>query len=159
MARDFHITPVRVVDDIKAAAELFASYATSLHVDLGYQGFDAELAALPGKYAPPPGELLLARDCQGTPVGCVGLRPLSAEGCCEMKRLFILPSARGLGLGRAMAEAVIETAKQRGYNELRLDTLATMTAAINLYEQMGFNRISPYYKPTPAGTVFMALRL
>jgi ribosomal protein S18 acetylase RimI-like enzyme len=76
-----------------------------------------------------------------------------------MKRLFLEPGARGLGLGGAMTEAVIETAKQLGYRELRLDTLPTMTAAMALYAQMGFERIGPYYAPTPSGTVFMALGL
>ena len=76
-----------------------------------------------------------------------------------MKRLFLLPSARGLGLGRGMTEAVIEKAKQIGYRELRLDTLPTMTTAMKLYERMGFERISPYYEPTPSGTVFMRLLL
>lgn len=76
-----------------------------------------------------------------------------------MKRLFLLPNARGLGLGKAMTECVIEEARKRGYQELRLDTLPTMTVAISLYEQMGFKRIEPYYGPTPAGTIFMSLKL
>jgi GNAT superfamily N-acetyltransferase len=159
MTNGFHIAPVRTEEDIAAATALFAGYAASLPVDLGYQDFGAELAALPGKYAPPLGELLLARDDRGTPLGCVGLRPIPPEGCCEMKRLFLLPTARGLGLGRAMTGAVIETARRLGYRELRLDTLPTMTTALKLYAQMGFARIGPYYAPTPSGTVFMALRL
>lgn len=153
------ISPVRTSDDLRATAELFAAYAASLPVDLGYQDFGAELASLPGKYAPPQGELLLARGRDGAALGCVGLRPISPEGCCEMKRLYLAPAARGTGLGRALAEAVVATAKDIGYRELRLDTLATMTAAIALYERMGFVRIAPYYGPTPAGTVFMALAL
>ena len=143
MANDFHITPVRAAGDLQATSELFAGYATSLPVDLGYQDFASELAGLPGKYAPPLGELLLARDNSGRPLGCVGLRPISLERCCEMKRLFLLPSARGLGLGRGMTEAVIEKAKQIGYRELRLDTLPTMTTAMKLYERMGFERNQP----------------
>jgi GNAT superfamily N-acetyltransferase len=138
---------------------LFADYAASLPVALDYQDFASELATLPGKYAPPSGELLLARDREGRAQGCVGLRPIALDGCCEMKRLFVLQSARGLGLGRALAAAVIETATELGYRELRLDTLSTMTAAQALYEQMGFERIAPYYGPTPPGTVFMALSL
>lgn len=153
------IRPVRTADDLAAAAELFAGYAASLPVDLGYQDFDGELAALPGKYAPPAGELFLARDAAGAPLGCVGLRPLPAEGCCEMKRLFLLPAARGLGVGRALTEAVIDQARRSGYRELRLDTLASMTTAQALYAKMGFERIAPYYEPTPEGTVFMGLRL
>ena len=159
MAAGFHIAPVRTADDLAATAALFAGYAASLPVDLAYQDFDAELAALPGKYAPPLGDLLLARDDAGAPLGCVGLRPIPPDGCCEMKRLFLLPAARGLGLGRAMTQAVIGTARQLGYRELRLDTLPTMTTAMRLYDQLGFERIGAYYQPTPPGTVFMALRL
>lgn len=159
MSSDFRIAPVRGADDLAAAAALFAGYAASLPVDLGYQDFDDELAALPGKYAPPSGELFLARDAAGRPLGCVGLRPLADEGCCEMKRLFLLPAARGLGLGRTLTEAVVDHARRAGYRELRLDTLASMAAAQALYETMGFRLIEPYYAPTPAGTVFMALTL
>ena len=159
MAAAFDIRPVRTGADLTATAELFRDYAAGLPIDLGYQDFAAELAALPGKYAPPDGELLIARGAGGTALGCVGLRPLPQEGYCEMKRLFLLPAARGLGLGRALAEAVILEARRRGYRELRLDTLSTMIAAIGLYEHLGFRRIPPYYAPTPAGTVFMGLQL
>ncbi len=155
----FNIQAVRTEEDLVAVAELFELYAASLPIDLGYQDFGAELAALPGKYAPPQGELLLARDPAGTPLGCVGLRPIPPEGCCEMKRLFLRPGARGLGLGKALTHAVIEEARRRGYARLRLDTLPTMSAAIGLYEQMGFLRVDPYYEPTPAGTIFMSLDL
>ncbi|MGH6911831.1 MAG: GNAT family N-acetyltransferase [Phenylobacterium sp.] len=158
MPQAFDIRPVRTQADLAATAELFRGYAASLPVDLGYQDFSAELAALPGKYAPPQGELLIARGAGGEPLGCVGLRPLS-DGYCEMKRLFLLPAARGLGLGRAMSEAVVAEARRRGYRELRLDTLPTMAAAIALYEQLGFAPIAPYYAPTPAGTIFMGLTL
>ncbi|WP_332773080.1 GNAT family N-acetyltransferase [Phenylobacterium sp.] len=128
-------------------------------IDLSYQDFGSELATLPGKYAPPRGELLLARDAAGGALGCVGLRPLAAEGCCEMKRLYLAPESRGTGLGRALAAAIIQTAREIGYGELRLDTLASMASAIGLYRQMGFVEIEPYYEPTPPGTIFMALRL
>jgi ribosomal protein S18 acetylase RimI-like enzyme len=153
------IIPVRTADDLRSTVALFDAYARSLPVDLGYQDFGAELASLPGKYAPPRGELLLARRADGQALGCVGLRPLEAEGACEMKRLYLAPEARGTGLGRALAEAVVRRAREIGYGELRLDTLATMTSAIGLYGQMGFARIEPYYAPTPSGTIFMALRL
>lgn len=155
----YRILPVRTDDDLKATAALFAAYAASLPIDLDYQDFDAELAGLPGKYAPPQGELLLARGADGDPLGCAGLRPIASDGCCEMKRLFLAPNARGLGLGRTLAEAVIEAARRRGYTELRLDTLPTMSAAIGLYDRMGFARIAPYYAPTPPGTLFMSLKL
>jgi GNAT superfamily N-acetyltransferase len=159
LATTFEIQPVRSAEDVQATAELFAGYAASLPIDLGYQGFEAELAGLPGQYAPPGGELLLARGEDCTPLGCVALRPIAPDGCCEMKRLFLRPGARGLGLGRALSEAVVDAARKRGYRELRLDTLPSMGAAISLYEQMGFKRIRPYYAPTPAGTIFMALAL
>lgn len=155
MTAGFRIAPARTPADLAAVVDLFAGYAASLPVDLGYQDFDGELAALPGKYAPPAGELFLARDATGAPLGCVGLRPLPDDGCCEMKRLFLLPAARGLGLGRALTEAVIAHARTLGYRELRLDTLASMAAAQALYASMGFERIDPYYAPTPEGTVFM----
>lgn len=153
------ISPVRSADDLEATAVLFAAYAASLPVDLGYQDFGAELAALPGKYAPPRGALLLARGSDGAPLGCAALRPIEPEGCCEMKRLYLAPEARGSGLGRALAEAIVGEARGLGYRELRLDTLGSMASAIGLYERMGFARIAPYYAPTPAGTIFMALAL
>lgn len=158
MAPGFDIRPATSVADMASVADLFRAYAASLPVDLGYQDFAAELAGLPGKYAPPAGELLLAVDPSGAPLGCVGLRPIG-DGCCEMKRLFLTPGARGLGLGRALAEAVIAAARRLGYRELRLDTLASMSEAIGLYGRLGFRRIAPYYAPTPPGTVFMTLDL
>jgi len=159
MTRAFDIRSVRSAADVAAAAELFEAYAASLPIDLGYQDFDSELAGLPGKYAPPRGELLLARDREGASLGCVGLRQIASKGCCEMKRLYLSPDARGLGLGRALTETVIAAARRLGYAEMRLDTLPTMEAAIGLYQRLGFSSIDPYYAPTPVGTVFMALKL
>lgn len=153
------IGAVRTAEDLRTTAGLFEAYARSLPIDLAYQDFSVELAALPGKYAPPRGELLLARDNAGQALGCVGLRPLAAAGCCEMKRLYLAPKARGTGLGRTLAEAIVQRAREIGYSELRLDTLASMAPAIGLYRQMGFAEIEPYYAPTPPGTIFMALRL
>ena len=158
MAIGFSIRPVRTDDDLAAVVALFEAYVATLTVDLGYQDFSGELAGLPGKYAPPKGELLLARDVAGAPLGCVGLRPIPPDGCCEMKRLYLLPSARGLGLGKAMTEAVIETARRLGYAELKLDTLPSMITAMRLYDALGFERTGPYYAPTPDGTVFMRLK-
>jgi GNAT superfamily N-acetyltransferase len=119
-------------DDLRAIAALLLDYATSLPIDLGYQDFEAELAALPGKYAPPRGELLLASTPDGEPLGCVALRPLDPEGVCEMKRMFVRPAGRGLGLGRALADAIIAAARARGYGEMRMDTLPSLTTAIGL---------------------------
>jgi len=159
MSPRFDIRPARTPDDLAAVAALFRAYAASLPVGLDYQDFDAELAGLPGKYAPPAGELLLARDAAGAPLGCVALRALAVDGACEMKRLYLDPAARGSGLGRALAGHIVETARRLGYRELRLDTLPGMGAAQALYAGMGFTEIAPYYAPTPAGTVFLALRL
>lgn len=159
MDRAFTIAPACAPADLAAVAELFRAYAASLPVDLGYQDFDLELAALPGKYAPPAGVLLLARDGAGAPLGCVALRPLAADGACEMKRLYVDPAARGSGLGRRLARRIVEAARGLGYRELRLDTLPSMSAALTLYVELGFVETAPYYAPTPDGTVFLALDL
>ena len=145
-------------DDLTAIARLFQAYGDSLDVDLGYQDFAGELAGLPGKYAAPAGALLLARDSAGEAIGCVGMRPLS-DGVCEMKRLYVAPEGRGLGLGRALMRAVTDLARRQGYGEMRLDTLPTMAAAQGLYRQAGFEVIPPYYDTPVEGTVFMRLML
>ena len=152
----FHIAPVTEPTGLAAIAQLFASYAASLDVDLGYQDFAAELASLPGKYAPPRGALLLARGADATPLGCVALRALDVAGCCEMKRLYVSPEARGLGLGRALIAAISAEAVRLGYRDMRLDTLPSMTEAIALYEQTGFVPIAPYYDTPIIGTRFFA---
>lgn len=144
--------------DMAEIADLFRAYEAHIGVDLSYQGFADELATLPGKYAPPSGQLLIARNAAGTAIGCVALRPIDAPRCCEMKRLFVSPQGRGLGLGRALAEAVIAQATTLGYGELRLDTLPTMHEAIALYRKLGFVPIAPYYAARE-GTLFMALSL
>jgi ribosomal protein S18 acetylase RimI-like enzyme len=151
----FHIAPVRAPDDLAAVIVLFRAYAASLDVDLAFQGFEAEMAAMPGKYAPPTGELLLARAAGGEPAGCAALRPLGEAGACEMKRLYVAPAGRGGGLGEALAKALIREAARIGYREMRLDTLPTMTTAMALYRKLGFAPIPPYYDTPVAGTVFM----
>jgi GNAT superfamily N-acetyltransferase len=153
----FAIAPA-TASDVDDVARLFREYAAHIGVDLAYQDFASELAALPGKYAPPRGALLIARDAQRVAIGCVALRPLS-ERCCEMKRLYVAPSGRGLGLGRALAIAIVDAAKRFGYAELRLDTLPTMHAAIALYRELGFVPIAPYYATALPGTLFMSLAL
>lgn len=144
--------------DLPALTQLFRAYAASLPIDLGYQGFDDELASLPGKYAPPDGALLIARGVSGAALGCVAMRPL-APGVCEMKRLYVAPEGRGQGLGRQLARAIIEAARARGYAEMRLDTLASMAEAQALYRRLGFTEIGAYYATPIAGTVFMGLKL
>jgi ribosomal protein S18 acetylase RimI-like enzyme len=152
------ILPFRADAHLDAVTALFRAYAASLPVDLSYQRFDDELAQLPGKYAPPLGAILLAVGDGEEILGCVAIRPLDAVGSCEMKRLYIVPEARGLGLGDALVESAIREARRLGHREIRLDTLPIMARAIALYQRMGFERIEPYYQPTPPGTIFMALR-
>ena len=144
--------------DIEDIARLFKAYEAHIGVDLSYQDFASEVSSLPGKYAPPSGQLLIARDRDRNAIGCAALRRLD-ERCCEMKRLFVSPSGRGLGLGRSLACAILEEARRLGYAEIRLDTLPTMQSAIDLYRKLGFVTIEPYYGTAPAGTIFMARAL
>lgn len=143
--------------DLAAARGLFREYAASLDVDLAFQGFEAELAALPGRYAPPAGRLLLAWKGAAA-VGCVALRPLDG-GTCEMKRLYVRPAARGERLGRRLAERICAEARAIGYARICLDTLPSMISAIGLYTALGFKPIEPYvFNPVP-GTRFLGCDL
>ena len=155
----FNIESARSTEDIKVTKDLFETYAISLGFDLAFQNFDAEMLDFPGKYSPPKGELFLARDIKGVPIGCVGLRPLTPEGCCEMKRLYILPAGRGLGIGKALVKAVVDVAIRLGYTEMKLDTLPSMVEAISLYKSAGFLSTEPYYSTPMAGTIFLAYPL
>ncbi len=143
--------------DVEDARALFAEYAESLGVDLGFQGFDAELAALPAGYVPPTGVLLLAETGDGT-VGCVAVRALEGDAC-ELKRLYVRPAGRGAGLGRTLTEEAIAAARRLGYRRMRLDTLPTMQTAYALYREIGFREIEPYrFNPVP-GTRYLELGL
>lgn len=134
--------------DLATVRALFREYADGLGVDLCFQGFDAELAELPGKYAAPGGRLMLAWRGE-QPVGCVAMRPLT-NGDCEMKRLYVRPEMRGARLGRQLVERICAEACEAGYGRIFLDTLPSMTAAIGLYTAFGFTDTAPYvFNPVP----------
>ncbi|HUY26471.1 MAG TPA: GNAT family N-acetyltransferase [Candidatus Binataceae bacterium] len=151
----FRILALTTDADIDTARLLFREYATWLGVDLSFQGFEEELAGLPGRYAPPFGRLLLAQRGDDA-AGCVALRKL--DGCaCEMKRMWVRPEFRGRGLGRMLAEAVISEARKIGYARMLLDSLPSLSQALALYRSLGFREIPPYiYNPDPRA-VFMRL--
>ena len=151
------VRPAQSAGDVAEARRLFREYEASLDVDLLYQGFERELAELPGAYEPPRGRLLLAVD-DSAPAGCVAIRPLVGD-VCEMKRLYVRPAARGKRVGRLLAEAVIGEARSIGYSRMRLDTLPSMKDAQALYRELGFVEIAPYYASPVAGTRFMELAL
>lgn len=130
-------------EQIQIAANLFREYQSYLNVDLCFQGFEQELATLPGKYAEPGGAILLAEHGEQI-AGCVAVRLLK-DDICEMKRLYVTEGFRGLSAGRMLAEAVIEKAKQLGYKRMQLDTLQRLERAVGLYTKLGFKEIQPYY--------------
>jgi ribosomal protein S18 acetylase RimI-like enzyme len=144
-------------DEIPVIKGLFQEYADSLSFELDFQDFREELETLPGKYAPPMGSILVARE-NGETVGCVAVRPLS-ESLCEMKRLYVKPAHRGKSLGRELALAIIEESKRLGYKVMRLDTVVEMKEASALYRALGFQPIDPYcYNPLP-GAMYFELKL
>jgi len=139
-------------DEWQAAREVLLDYQASLPVDLGFQGFEAELVGLPGAYAPPHGRFLLAL-VDGTVAGSGAFRPLpdaDYPNACEMKRLFVRPAFRRFGLGRVLAQALLDRATEAGYSTMLLDTLDDMEAARGLYESLGFAEVPPFYfNPLP----------
>lgn len=141
--RRIAIAPAAGAADMETIRVLFEEYQRWLGVDLCFQGFAEELATLPGKYAPPPGGLWLA-SVDGEVSGTVGFRPLR-DGVCEMKRLWVRPAFRGLGLGRRLAETCVAAGRAAGYATMCLDTLGHMTEAQALYESLGFREIPAYY--------------
>lgn len=145
-------------EHIEQARILFLEYGRSLGFSLDFQSFEEELKSLPGAYGPPSGRLLLARYHEH-PAGCVALRKLEA-GICEMKRLYVRPDHRGLGLGRMLVDRVIAEARTIGYERMRLDTVESeMKDAIALYRKIGFQEITPYSAIPIASALWMELLL
>jgi putative acetyltransferase len=157
-ANSLTITQAQAPAQIAQVRELFLEYAQSLGFSLCFQSFDQELAGLPGSYAPPGGRLLLM-EYEGQPAGCVALHKLET-GICEMKRLYVRPAFRGKGLGRVLAERIVNEARAIGYDRLRLDTVEpVMKNAVALYRWLGFREIAPYCANPIAGALYMELEL
>ena len=147
----------RFPHDLDAVVAIFREYVASPTVSLDYQDYEAEFAALPGKYAPPAGRLLLAREPDAV-VGCAALRAVSGD-TCELKRVYVRPAARGTGLGRRLVQRMILEARQAGYTRMCLDVLPEFVAAQQLYRSLGFVPAPPVsWNPVP-GTQFLGLDL
>lgn len=154
---DIRLVPVESTEEVEAARAIFREYATTLGIDLCFQGFEDELAELPGDYAPPAGLLLLAR-VDGEVAGCGAMRPLrdvDYTNACEMKRLYVKPAFRRFGLGRRLAQALIDAAVAAGHSVMLLDTLDDMEAARGLYASLGFVAVPPYYYNPIAGAHYL----
>jgi ribosomal protein S18 acetylase RimI-like enzyme len=143
--------------DLLAVRGLFEEYAAGVGVDLCFQGFAAELAGLPGRYAAPGGGVWLA-EVRGDLVGCVALRPLG-DTLAEVKRLYLRPAFRGAGVGRSLAEHVLTAAAGKGYRRVCLDTLPSMGGAIALYRSLGFTEVEPYYPNPVVGALFLGRKV
>ena len=151
------LVPGHTSEYLPMVREIFLEYAGATGLDFCFQNFEQELAELPGKYAPPSGRLVLAINDKQT-AGCVALREIE-EGICEMKRLYVRPAFRGQRIGHQLAQAVIASARKIGYGRMRLDTLASMKAAIGLYESLGFQRIAAYYHNPVPDVIYLELPL
>jgi putative acetyltransferase len=158
VVKGFSLVQAKTPTQITQVRELFLEYAQSLGFSLCFQSFDKELAGLPGDYAPPEGRLLLA-EYEGQLAGCVALHKLG-PGICEMKRLYLRPTLRGKGLGRALANHIIAEARHIGYQRMRLDTVEpVMKDAVAMYRKIGFREIAPYCDNPIAGALYMELCL
>lgn len=143
---------------LEIVAQLFRDYAAELNEDLCFQSFGEELETLPGVYAPPRGSLLLAVDSQENVIGCVALKERGPH-LAELKRLYIVPEARGKGLATTMCQEILHIAKEIGYEKVCLDTLDRMVPAVKLYESLGFRRGEPYYENPLAGVLYFYIDL
>jgi GNAT superfamily N-acetyltransferase len=152
------MSTIVAADDMTEVAALFRAYADDLGVAEVLPDFDAELAALPGDYAPPGGALLLARDMAGLPLGCIALKPL-APGVGEIKRLYVCPPGRGKGIGKALVAAILGEALRREYREVKLDTLAKLVEAQALYRSFGFVAVAPFRSNPYPGILFFGKAL
>ena len=155
------ITTPREPAELNAVRGILREYAAALEVDLCFQGFEAELVTLPGLYSAPRGALVTAI-VEGALAGCCALRPLDNvdyPNACEMKRLFVRPAFRGMGVGRLLAEATLDAARQAGYSFVLLDTLNDMETARALYRDLGFEEIPPYYHNPIAGSHYLKVKL
>lgn len=160
-AASVSLVEVRTPQQVGAIRDLFLEYQASLGIDLCFQGFDQELNNLPGDYVAPSGGLLLA-NVDGQAAGCCAFRPLVTSDhldACEMKRLFVRPGFRGLGLGRQLVDAIVLAAQQAGYTTMLLDTLSDMESARALYQEVGFVETEPYYHNPLAGAHYLKLDL
>lgn len=157
MSKSITIVPVEGEENTATTCELFLEYAAAIGVNLEYQGFTAELAALPFPYVPPHGALFIAR-VNGETAGCVALRRLD-DRTGEMKRLYVKPAFRSWGLGKHLVGEAIQAARRIGYEALRLDTLPSMSAAQELYRLLGFSEIPAYNSTHLPGTRFYELKL
>ena len=148
-------------EEMDAVRQIFQEYADSLNIDLEFQGFETEIAELPGEYAEPRGQILLAQ-VDGVIAGCCALRPLDDcdyPNAAEMKRLYVRQAFRGFGLGRQLAEAMLDAARQAGYDYVLLDTMDDMEAARVLYVDLGFEPIEPYYHNPLPGAHYLKVDL
>jgi ribosomal protein S18 acetylase RimI-like enzyme len=153
-----HIYRATSPADLDATRRLFRAYVEGLDFALDFQDVERELDRLPGPYAAPDGAILLA-EVDDEPVGVVAVQPLDEPGVCEMKRLYVRPEHRGDGVGRALAEALLDVARDLGYETMRLDTVASMRAARALYRSLGFEERPPYYHNPLDDAVYMERRL
>ncbi len=156
---DFDILPARGEAEIAEIRTLRREYANWLGVAHIFDELEAELALLPGRYAPPAGELLLARGRDAAPLGCIGVRPFARAGACEIKHLYVRGERRGGGVGAALVAAAVRSAVASGYREALLDVLPSMASALSIYRALGFEQTPPYWPNTVSGALFFAKRL